>query len=307
MSLESRRRAPRALVAPILSIALSAASAGEVQLRRKFEEGEEFAQRISMTSASSTVYFGKEFRAEQTFELDGLLSVRKVHPDGRADVEHAFERIRARMHLPPEPEQEYDSKEGKRFSGPLSGTANGLFDALLSGKIAYRISPLGRLEDLRLPPKVAEAVRGTRSGAPAPGFFSEESLAQMLDSLPSLPEEPVSEGSTWTKGTETALPIGRLRITSTYRYEGRERKDGRDLERIGIRNEATLSPAGREGGVEVRLRSFRSTGRALFDAEAGRFEDFRVEQKAEMEIALPGAQSATSIGETAMTVKLEKK
>ncbi|MGQ9589661.1 MAG: hypothetical protein ACUVYA_05120 [Planctomycetota bacterium] len=307
MSLDFRRYAPRLVAASVFALAVSRANSAEVLLRRKFREGEQVEQRVSMKNASSTVHLGQEFRAEQTFEIDGLLSVRKVHPDGRADVEYAFERIRARMHLPPEPEQEYDSKAGKKFSGPLSGTANELFDALLSGKIAYRVTRLGPLEDLKLPPKVAEAVRGTRPGGPAPGFFSEQGLEQLLDSLPSFPEEPVSEGKTWTKETEVAVPIGRLTITSTYRYEGRERKDGRDLERIGIRNEATFRPGERESGVEVRLRSFRSSGRALFDAEAGRFEELHVEQKAEMEIALQGTQRATSVGETAMTVRIAER
>lgn len=292
------------LSASLFVLAHTSELRAEVLLRLKFREGQELEQRISTDTRTSLSGLGPTVETEQSFEIESVAKVRKLLPDGSAECELRFERIRARMHLPPEGEQEYDSKERKKFSGPLSAKTNDLFDALLSSRVSYRLTPLGEIKDLKVPEAILRQLRG--EGAPAGGFFSEKSLEQLFQANPLLPEKAVSPGDSWNEELEIEQPYGKLTVVTTCEYQGPEKRDGRELERIGVRTDVKLA-AGADPRFNAHLRSFKGSGKALFDKEAGRFEEFEIAQRNELEFVPRLGQSLTSVSDTKMVVKVSER
>ena len=114
----------------------------------------------------------------------------------------------------------------------------------------------------------------------------------------------VSKGAKWKNKSEMKLPFGKMIAEVDYTYDGPVEKDGRSLEKIGVKPKATIEPAA-NAQITLKLKSHDGGGSALFDNSAGRLLEVTNVQNMEMEIEIMGMTISQKMVQT-MTMKLAK-
>jgi hypothetical protein len=282
---------------------LAGGLAAEVQttLRWKFKEGEKISYSMEMKQQSKTNIGGMQIDGSMLQAMEFTWTVKSVGDDGSAELIHTFDRLRMKIEAPPPVgEFEFDSKEGKEPEGQLAQVIGPILTELVGAEISLKRDALGKGSDVKLPAKLADALRvNPFAGAMGP-MFTEDGLKAVVAQLGvPVPEEAVKKGSTWDHTMEVKTPFGVTKEMNTYTYQG---QDDKKLEKFDVNSEHAVEPAP-EALFEVKLKAQESKGTIYFDNAVGRVTELQAKQKLSMELNIMG-NVIEQDQETTVTVKL---
>jgi hypothetical protein len=276
-----------AAVAAIFSFAIAPVRADE-PLRWKFQPGQQL--RYSVIQAMTISGGADADSASQNTtrqQIDMTWQVKSVADSGDAVIELSFDRIRSKMTLPTGG-LEYDSDA----SGPPSGMAAinaPLYGALVRSPVEIKMSPLGRLLEVKLPEAVPAALRRMPTAAIIGDLTKPETFQnQFLNGFPQATRrESLESGETWsTESTAQVAGLGSLAVVTNYRYEGL--RDGDGARYAVIRPTRTVSISAAEGS-ERTIKDQSSTGEILFDP-SGRLHRSTLKHRLTMAVTIRGRE-----------------
>jgi hypothetical protein len=274
------------------------AARGET-LRWKFKVGETLHYTMDQKTLTTAKLPGaQEIKTTLNQTIEMTWAVKGVDEAGTAELVQTLERIRDQVEAPVG-SFTYDSKEPKEPEGLIAAARVPLFKALLGAPIAFKMSALGEPSNVRMPDKVAQALRDLGPATAGAGaMFSEEGLKEMITQASIIfPKDDVAEGKTWTRQTKNVVPpIGTMVIDATYRYEGPAPNAGPDVVKIGLVTKVEIQPgeAAEPNASGLKIRSQKSQGTYIFDNAAGHILDSKMSEVIEVGATLKVGQGAAA-------------
>jgi len=255
-------------------------------LRWKFKEGQTLRYLLSQNTTSSISVGGQSIdnTIEQAFEV--TWKVKSVKADGSAEMVQVFDR--AKMSMDSVLGQfAVDTNEEKDPEGPAAALGQ-VFRALVGGEATMVMSPLGQVQEFKLPAKAVEALKNVPQVPGSPKMLSEESFKGIVEQATLvLPGKPLKAGETWTsKREQPQPPVGTILIDSTYTFKGPDEKD-KALDRIDLKSTLDLK-VNPDFPVVVKIRKQDVGGTILFDREGGFLKNSKVDQKLDLGLEAMG-------------------
>jgi len=293
------------VVAALAGWSLSAAAASaQTTLRYKFKEGEtlkyalEQKMKMTMNVAGNNI----DMNMNQTSDLSW--NIQSVDGKGSAKIAIKFGRNKMSMDSPMG-KIEVDSDNVQEPDDPIGQALYKVIKGLSGLEISGTMSPTGELSDIKLPDKAVKELQNIPGGDAFGDMFSPDGLKRMMSqSGLVMPKDAVEKGAKWKSKNETKLPFGKMVAEIDYTYDGPVEKDGRSLEKIGVKPKATIEPSP-NAPISLKLKSHEGSGSAFFDNSAGRLLEVTNVQNLEMEIELMGMAISQKMVQT-MTMKLAK-
>ncbi len=249
-----------------LAVVLVAASAspGQKVLRYKFTAGQTHRYAVTQKMVQTVATPERSVKITLTQTMDTRQKTDAVDAEGVASIVQTVERVRMDMELPQGRKVLYDSAAKDPPEGVAKAYASAV-GSLVDRPIQIRLTPLGEARKAELP---ADALAGLKKAVgPAADIASPENLTQ-LNNLAVFPQEPVSAGHTWKHQAAITNPaMGKLLVQTTYRYEGEETRQGRNLDKISFN--MALSFPEKEGLAAVNIKAQESQGTIYFDSALG--------------------------------------
>jgi hypothetical protein len=306
MLLAKARTASALLLAGVV-LGLGAAPAqAQVTLRYKFKEGDKLNYDMAQKMEMKMNVAGNDITMNMNQDIDMAWRVLKVEPSGKAQIEQKIGRIRMTMDgLPGVGKIEYDSKDGKEPEGPIGKILGPILNALAGAEFTVTMDPRGEISDVKLPDKLAEAMKNLPAGGQGLGdMFSPEGLKRLVNQGGLvLPQEPVSKGKAWDQKVEMKMPFGMMKVVNQMTYEGTEDKGGKTLQRIGVTPKVTIEPDP-NAPINIKTKATDAKGTAYFNNTAGRLVEMQMVQNMQMDIGA-GGQDITQNIRTTTTLKLK--
>ncbi len=297
------RAAGIALLAAALFTVLGGATAhGQTALTYKFKKGDALNYHTATEQKQSMSVMGMDIKTTMSQGMEMSWTVNAVQ-DGKAEMVQKINRFRQKMDMPGGQGFEYDSKDGKKPTGPIGDLVSPLFDAMVGAEISLKMDPQGETTGTKVSEKLMKAIKENPALAQMGGMFSEEGMKNMMqESAVSFPKEPISKGKTWNKVVEVKLPFGVMKLNTTYIYQGPEMRNNAQLEKIDTKATLAIEPvAGAD--VAIKIKSSDVKGAIYFDNKAGRIIEATQTQKIVMEISAAG-QMIDSNQDQTTTMKL---
>ena len=279
-----------ALAAALLVAGGSTAQAQKV-LRWKFTPGQTLRYVMNQEQSQKIKAGTTPITMTMTMTMNMTQKIESVDARGVASVTQTIDRIQMKMTSPQGIGLDYDSASGKPPEG-LAKLMAPMFDAMVKKPFTMKMDPQGKVSDMKLPQGFVESVNKI-SGNPMGGLFTEEGMQQMTgQGMAVLPEKPVSAGDTWTQQAGMAMPmLGRISVKNTYRYEGTEKRDGKELEKIANTLKMDISPQkDKPQPFEIKMTDQKMQGTTYFDNEAGRLVETKTGGTMKMTISVGGQQ-----------------
>lgn len=280
------------LAAVLLFVALGHTHADE--LRWKFKVGESLEYVLSRGVEGKINLSGSEIAFNLQLVFDTTWKPTAVAEDGTADVELVVDRIQVVMDSPLFGRMAYDSTNPKEPEGPIWAQMKPTMTSMLGEAFKAKFTPLGEVQDIALPEKLAEALKKQEIGENRrAGFgiggnsFNEKGIKEMLSrSVLPLPET-TGDDVTWTQSFENAIPMMGTQIAeTTFSVAGTESKDGKELTKITAETEILFEPA-EDPRADLEITDQAATATYYFDAAAGRMTEASGSQALTMEITGP--------------------
>ncbi len=293
------------LVGVLLSSSVLSGQDGGVELRWKFEAGRviqvEMVQDMNMIMnvAGQKMETVNKSSNWMTWKVDS------VNEDGSARVLTMIDRAMSDIEVPMQGTSHFDSSDPEQTKGPAGAQLEKVYRPMIGVETATVMKPTGEITEVQIPEGSLDGLDQAGAGSVNLGKETLERLTR--DASPAFPEK-LAVGDTWTRDSEMALPgMGKLLLGTTYKYEGTEQVEGRELHRIGmeIKMEFELDPVA--GDVSVEVVEQENSGFIHFDNNAGRIESTTMNQDMIMEIQAQGQTIAQSLVQKVMTRFSEKK
>jgi len=213
--------------------------------------------------------------------VDMIDKVEAIDSKGNASITVLMDRVRMIVKESRVVTLDYDTASHEKPKGSAKILAM-IYDVLTKRPFTIKESPLGKISNVKPPEGLNEALKKTSNVA-----------AQINDTVPSedelsdpikngngiiFPEGPVSVGKTWSLNEDKKyyIRMGHYAaesvqtITTTFRYLGKENKDGKNLDKISV-SETLRSP----GTIKsVELKSLSTEGTLYFDNITGAVVDY---------------------------------
>jgi len=287
---------------------MAGAVRADTTLKWKFKEGDVLNYVMDNATEQKIDRQGAVIDIGTRFVFDLTWKVKSVAADGTAEMEQTVDRLQFKV-TSPFANMDYDSKSEKKPEGPIWDQMEPLMTALLGQAFQLKVSPAGKVSDIKLPEKLAKhfadqqgggAGGGGRRGLGAMlGGFSENGVKEMIQkSVLPLPEKPVTADTKWNQSFEMVMPgAGKQKTLVTYSYSGSEQQEGKSLDKIATKVELTFEPA-ENSQTEVEITEQEGSATIYFDTAAGRTVKSSAKQKMKMEIAAPNQELTREVTET---------
>ncbi|HEX7447052.1 MAG TPA: DUF6263 family protein [Pirellulales bacterium] len=263
-------------------------------LRWKFAKGQrlQYLMVQDMTTAVSAL--------STTATLDMDWQVESVDEDGTATINYTLDRVRMNVKAGAQPAMEADSQNDDAES-ELAKRMKPIFEATIGKTGSLVISPQGKIDEVQLPPGMADKLKSAPALGAMAGMLNEAFFKQMIKSAGlELPEKAVAPGQTWTQSQEIKLPVfGRQAVKTTYRFDGVESRGGRTLAKISPDVEVTLPDADKS----MEIGEQESSGTIYFDTSAGKITQLDVEHSVQLNVPFMGQKFTEEVG-TVASLKL---
>lgn len=268
------RRRTLPLVVTALLFGAASAAHGEQLLRWKLKQGETLHVELTQKSELETTVANRPLKMNLDMLMGLTWQVEAVDDQGTARLVQSFTRLRLKMDVPKQDPVEYDSAAQAKPVGLAKDVAEAV-GPLIGAKFFVTMNSRGEIVDVKLS---EEAARLLESPAAArwKKTFSKDGLAEVLrQSAAVLPEKPVEAGSTWTVPTTSKSPLGPIKMSHKYTYQGTEQRGGKSLEKLSVETKLELEEA--KGKPQLKEQTHK--GVLYFDAEAGRFVETDLKQE----------------------------
>jgi len=307
MSLIRGKIAGLGVLAVVLLAAGSFPAQAQTTLRYKFKEGEKLNYVMEQKMTMQMNVMGQDVEMNMTQTIDLTWQIQSVDKDGRAKLTQKFDRVRFKMEGGQVGKVEYDSMDGKEPEGPIGKAIGPIFGALAGSEIGMTMDARGQIADVKIPDKFSDALKNAGAGAAGLGeMFSEDGMKRMMSQGGLVvPAEAVTKGKTWNQNVDMKMPIGKMKVDTTYTYDGQTTKGNKKLEQVPFKAKVTLEPSD-NAALTVKLKEQSAKGSAQFDADAGRLVETSMTQEMEMEIGA-GGQNITQKIKQEVTMKLQDK
>ncbi len=264
-----------ALVAPLLA---SADARAQTLLRWKLQQGQKLRVEVTQKSDLETTVGTKPLKMSigMTMEMDWTVDA--VDEQGTAQLTQSFSRLAMKMDVPGTGAIQYDSAAPAPATGPAKDIAAAVAP-LIGAPFVLKMNDRGEILEVKLSDAAAKAFEAAAADSRLKSVFSKEGISETLrQSSAVLPEKPVNKGESWNVVTQTASPLGLVKQTSTYTYEGPETRDDQPLEKIKVESTLTLDKQQDPSSPKVVLKDQQQSGTLHFDPAAGRFVDSEITQ-----------------------------
>jgi hypothetical protein len=251
------------LAALALGGVLARADSGPLQW--KFKTGDRFYQQTDLDLKQTITFQGQT--ADQNMEQSTVtqFTVQKATPDSVV-LEQKILAVQTRGNIP----GAVDDK--------LKGT---IFTVTLNAR--HEITRFEGYDDFLK--KASDGNDDARKLLAA--VLSEDTFKQAVsEAFSFLPGKAAKLNETWDRGIKVSLgPVGDMAVKSTYRYAGKARADGRDLDKITYKSTMQWSPPRNQvQGLPFQvtkgtMKTEKFEGTILFDPEAGRLVESTVNMK----------------------------
>jgi hypothetical protein len=272
-------RSATKLILPLALIGgLAAPGHAQVKLERKFQENEKAAIETTTTLQQTLSINGMDIdtQSEQTVTVQSETGKRQG--DGTLPLMMTIQSMKANINLPGGISANFDSEApAAKEENPTLAMVTDIFKAMVGSTYTINLDKDGKavsvagveksLDKARnLNPQAAEALEGQLNTEAIKSRFNEE--------LAKFPAKPVNKGETWTGTDHNNLGGGQsLTYERTYEYLGTVEKDGKTLDKIGVKatsvKYAMDSPNSPVKVSKSDLKVESSEGTILFDREAG--------------------------------------
>jgi hypothetical protein len=270
-----------ALLAACLA-ALPSLAAADESLRWKFTPGEKLHYIMDMEMKQTMTIGGMPVNMTTNQTMDMTWSIEAVDDQGQATVLQTIERIRMKMKPAQGDPLEYDSDSKEKPAGPFAA-ATKLFDAMVKKPSKSKMDPRGQTSAVELPEGLNEALKQL-SGA----FGGAGDGMKNLTGAPPFPAEAMSVGHTWKNETTGKNPIlGQQKVTTSYEYTGKEKIDGRELDKLNITIQMEFGGAENKN-VTVNVKEQETKGALYFDNAAGRVDHADTTMKMKLQVMAAG-------------------
>lgn len=279
-----------------------AAADDAVTLAWKFKKGEKLHYVVEQNTSSEGKFGGQEFKSDFKQTLDMAWSVDEVAADGTAHMTQTVTRARLKISQPGGlPGIDYDSASKEAPQGAAAPVAT-VFKVLVGKNIKLKMSPRGKISEVALPEGMAEELKKTQGAVPG-ATLTEESFKEMTGaSTLEFADHPVKKGDTWQRKTSVANPQagGKQTTEITYTYQGTEKKDGKQIDKIDMTMKTSLAPGG-AGAPQVEIKDQQSEGEVDFDRHSGHVIKTQATVKMTMALNVMGQKiDQTVTSDTAM-------
>lgn len=264
------------------------AETGAHTLRYQFKAGDTRHYVMDQKLAMKLNVSGNDTTMDMNQTVDVTWHVVSVGADGKATLTQRLDRIRVSMSGAPLGKMDYDSKDGKLPEGGIGQTIGPVFQALAGLEITLVSDTRGRIGNLKVPPKLADAVKNVAGGG-LQQMFSEENLKKMTGAgVLVLPEGPVTKGKTWENSTDMKLPFGTMKVTVQATDLGPVERNGHQVEKIAVRPTLTMVNGDSSGGISIKLKEQEGKGMAYFDNPIGQLIEMEINQTMKLEVNAGG-------------------
>jgi len=288
-----------------LAFALTAGSAqAQTKLRYQFKEGDKLDYVTDQKMKMSMSVGGKDIEMKFVQSMDMQWAIGAVDSDGNARVKMKFGRVKMTMDSPMG-NVEIDSDDKKEPEDAVGKILAQVVTAVAGMEMDFTMTPAGKLKDVKIPAEVLKKLKNL-PGADAGGLgnmLSEDGLKNMVQGNLSFPEEAIEKGKTWDQKQDIKMPFGTLATKMQYTYQGAEKRDGKELEKIGFKTKLSLEPDPKSP-LSISMKGSEGQGRILFDNKKGRLIENTLEQTMQMTIDLGGMMLTQNINQET-TVRLK--
>ncbi len=268
------------LVLAMMVLAAARQARAEAAVRWKFKPGETLNYVIDRALEGKINLSGADITFKMNMIFDATWKVKSVAADGTAEIEQTLDRMQINMNSPLGGNLAFDSQKPDKPSGPTWSQLEPMVTNMLGQTMQLKISPLGKVSDIKLPEKLADFFEKKKKSGPSnrdagfgigAGGFSEAGIKEMIEkSVLPLPDAAQPKDVTWKQHFEHPIPlIGTQMIDTTFSFAGSETVDGAPLVKISSATELTFEPE-ENPRADLEITDQQSSANYYFDAEAGR-------------------------------------
>ena len=238
-------------------------------LRWKLKPGEKLGYRVEQEMKMFSISGGTDTEMKMTSTMDIVWDVKAVDADGNASLGQTISRVQLTMEREPFGELKYDSNSEEILTNPILQRMATMYDSLVGNEWTLTMSPTGQTSEVKLPEKLLATLRSNPqlAGMVGGGEKMLETLANQSGVV--LPDEPVSEGTSWQHVNTMDMPFGRMIMNLAMTYNGTEARAGRQYAKIVIKPEMKIEPKA-DAAITVEVDHSEANGILYFDAAAGR-------------------------------------
>ncbi|MCH8828024.1 MAG: hypothetical protein IID45_00445 [Planctomycetes bacterium] len=283
-------------VVAVVCLAASSADA-QTKLAWKFKAGEKLNYSMVQKMNTATTVQGRNIEMKMNQTMDMVWKISKVETNGTASIAQTITRIRFVRQAGPLNKMEYDSDKLQAGGNPALQPMTKIFDALVGQEFTLKMSPLGKITDIKMPKKFLNAIQGAGAGG-IPGMMNKDTFKEMIGKASIIfPASGVTRGKTWNQTFEMKAPFGNIKVATAYKYLGTTRKGGATLARISVVPKITFTP--KLGAlIKVDLLKQEGSGTILFDINSGRLVGSSLKQKMVMKLQIGGQSFEQTIDQT---------
>ncbi len=250
------RRSAVAVVCVLAGLAVPAY--GQTKLEWKLKEGDRFYLENASLLNQTIKTGGMEVKQDMDQTVVSLFTVKKRNADNSLLIEQKVETVRLKTNGPVPPKAA-QALEGAVFTFTLTPR--------------WEVTRFTGYDDL---------IKKLTNANPAAGkevkkYLTEDLLKMTAqETFGFLPDKAVKKGDKWERKFIYPLgPLGTLTSTNKYTFEGTEKVDGKDADKIAVDMTMTYAPPKVEGtpALEIKkgdLKVEGAKGTIYFDAAAGR-------------------------------------
>jgi len=146
---------------------------------------------------------------------------------------------------------------------------------------------------------MSEKLSGMRGMGPIADMFSAANLKQMMGAgILQFSPDAVDKGDSWQTQAETEdATVGKQHATTTYTYQGLERRKGRRLAKIDIKLDLKVSED-QKAPAKVSIEGQTSSGVAYFDPEASEIVELKLTSQLKTSFSVMGQKLTQTISNT---------
>lgn len=284
----------------VVTCGVRASSAADALLRWKFKEGDSMSYVMQRATEAKIDLSGSQIEFNSAMTFDTTWKVKSVDKDGVAELEQTLDRIQLKADSPLGGGLDYDSKVPGSGQGQVWEMMGPMFEAMIGATFSMKVSPMGKVTDIKLPERITEQLAkaaggGRRGGGPLGGMggmgMSEASIKEMLErSFVLLPEKPVAPDLSWTQSFSNVMKGAGVQKTEiTYKTTEAETTEGHKIQKISAKTELTFEPE-ENPMTDIEIDDQEGDATIAFDVDAGRTVKVDGKQKQTMVISAPNRE-----------------
>jgi hypothetical protein len=232
-----------------------------------FQVTTKFNQKMSIGNMKADL----QYRTEDI----SLWTLQKTDEKGNLAWQKENKRLQVNVKFLPVGEYEFDSKSDERDKSSVLGAAlTPIFDNLNGAYLRITNTPEGRITKVGDYEELIGNLTKSNPVAPIITFGGTNQGAGLLfqEMMAVLSNKPVKSGDTWEAPYNFEIPqLGTFEGKKGFKYEGRDKVNGRETVRLGINYDISLEVDYKFLGVNATgtITTTKSSGAAHFDPEQG--------------------------------------